>query len=266
MTTDDDAALDFDTAHTARVYDYYLGGKDHFEVDRVAGKHAEQVHPHVRTSARENRKFMLRAARYLAGQGVGQYLDIGTGIPTEPNLHQVAQEIEPAARVVYVDNDRLVLSHARALMTGNGEGRTAYVHADVRHPESILTAPELLDTLDLSHPVAVSVIAIAHFLDDAQDPFGIVATLMAAVPAGSYLVMSHATADFGPEMAEVARVYREAGMTAQVRNRDEFAHFFAGLDLLPPGITTPHRWHPDFAPPETMDSKVQFYAGVARKS
>ncbi|MFF3573633.1 SAM-dependent methyltransferase [Nocardia jiangxiensis] len=265
MTTDDDA-LNVNTAHTARVYDYYLGGKDHFKADRVAGEHAEQVHPHVRTSALENRKFMLRAVRHLAGQGVRQFLDIGTGIPTEPNLHQAAQEVAPAARVVYVDNDSLVLSHARALMTGTDEGRTTYVHADVRQPDSILTAPELLDTLDLSQPVAVSVIALAHFLDDPQDPFGIVAELMAAVPAGSYLVMSHATADFGPEMGEVARVYRESGMTAQVRTGDEFARFFSGLDLIDPGITTPHRWHPDIDPSEAMDGQVQFYAGVARKN
>nr|WP_040748473.1 SAM-dependent methyltransferase [Nocardia transvalensis] len=266
VPTDNDPVIDFDTAHTARVYDYYLGGKDHFEADRAAGERAELVHPHVRTSALENRRFMLRAAAYLAGQGVTQFLDIGTGIPTEPNLHQAVQEVQPTARVVYVDNDRMVLTHARALMTGTDEGRTTYVHADVRKPETILTAPELLETLDLSRPVAVSLIAIAHFLDDAQNPFEIVARLIDAVPAGSYLVMSHATADFGPEMAEVARVYRESGMPAQVRSRDEFARFFTGLDLIAPGITTPHRWNPAIEPPESMDSRVQFYAAAARKN
>ena len=255
-----------EVAHTARVYDWWLGGRDNYEADRIAGARSESVFPTVRLTARQNREFMLRAGRHLATQGIRQFLDIGTGIPTEPNLHQVVQSIAPDARVVYTDNDPLVLTHARALMAGTPEGRTTYVNADVRQPDTILGARELRDTLDLTQPVAVSLIAVMHFVEDRYDPYGVVAQVMAAVPAGSYLVMTHATPDLGPEMAEVERVYHESGMPGRIRTRAEFARFFEELTWVEPGLTTPHRWRPDGTePPDDMDRRVQFYAGVARK-
>lgn len=258
--------FDPEVAHTARVYDWWLGGKDNYEADRIAGARSEEVFPTVRVTARQNRDFMLRAVRFLAAQGIRQYLDIGTGIPTVPNLHQAVQEIMPSARVVYADNDPLVLTHAQALMTSTPEGRTTYIRADVRQPGSILSAPELTSTLELSQPVAVSLIAVMHFVEDRYDPYGVVEQLMAAVPRGSYLVMTHATPDLGPEMAEVQRVYHESGMPGRIRTRAEFARFFDGLEWVEPGLTTPHRWRPDgMAPPAGMDRRVQFYAGVARK-
>ncbi|MBO0856137.1 MAG: SAM-dependent methyltransferase [Nocardia sp.] len=252
-------------AHTARVYDWYLGGRDNYEADRIAGERTIQVHPTVRIMARQNRDFMLRAVRYLAGQGIDQFLDIGTGIPTEPNLHQAAQEINPTARVLYVDNDPLVLTFARALMAGTPEGRTAYLHADLRQPDSILAAPELTETLDLSKPIAVSVVSILHFVEDSEDPYHAIAKIMDATTSGSYLVITHASGDFGPEMEEVERVYHEAGIRGQMRNRTEVTRFFDGMDWVEPGLTTPHGWRPPIEPPQSMDRKVQMYAGVARK-
>ncbi|MGV9679085.1 SAM-dependent methyltransferase [Nocardia sp. NPDC003482] len=260
-----DPGFDTTVAHPARVYDYWLGGKDNFAADREAALQSERVHPTVRSTARENRNFMFRAVRFAARNGVRQFLDIGTGIPTDPNLHTAVQEIEPRARVVYVDNDPLVLTHARALMIGSEEGKTAYIQADVRDPDAILTAPELLDTLDLSQPVALSLIAVMHFVEDQHDPYGVVARLLSAIPSGSYLIMTHATPDFGPEMAAVERIYHQSGMPGQIRTRADVARFFDGLDWVDPGLTTPHRWHPPVGPFEGMDEKVQFYAGVARK-
>ncbi|MBO0856136.1 MAG: SAM-dependent methyltransferase [Nocardia sp.] len=254
-----------EVAHTARMYDWYLGGQDNYEADRIAGEQALRAHPNLRLTARCNRDFMHRAVRFLAEQGIEQFLDIGTGIPTEPNLHQVVQEVNPAARVVYADNDPLVLTHARALLTGTSEGRTAYLNADLRQPDSILSDPKLTETLDLSAPTALSVISILHFIEDPDDPQGTIAKLMGALPAGSYLAMTHATPDFGPEMGEVERVYHEAGLPGQIRTREEVARFFDGLEWVEPGLTTPHRWRPPIDPPEVMDNQVQFYAGVARK-
>lgn len=261
----DSSELDPQLAHTARVYDYWLGGHDNYEADRRAGERSEQVHPHVRVTARQNRSFMLRAAEFCAGEGIRQFLDIGTGIPTEPNLHQAVQKIDPTSRVVYVDNDPLVLAHARALMTSTPQGCTTYVHADVRNPDSILTAPELLETLDPTLPTALSLIAVMHFVEDEHSPYEIVEHLVAALAPGSYLLMTHATPDFGPEMAEVERVYHESGMPGQIRTRDQFARFFTGLEWVAPALTTPHKWRPAITPPDKMDSQVQFYAGVARK-
>lgn len=163
----DRTPLNTNVAHTARMYDYFLGGKDNFPADRDAAEQALDKFPHLRTAARQNRSFLHRAIRFLAAEaGVEQFLDIGTGIPTSPNLHEVAQEIRPNARIVYTDNDLLVLAHARALLTSTPEGRTAYVHGDLRDVEAILSAPEIPATLDLTAPVAVSLIAILHFLDD----------------------------------------------------------------------------------------------------
>ncbi len=265
MPTVESADLNPQLAHPARVYDYWLGGHDNYAADRRAGARSEQVHPHVRVTARQNRSFMLRAAEFCAGRGIRQFLDIGTGIPTEPNLHQAVQKVDPASRVVYVDNDPLVLAHARALMTSTAQCRTTYVHADVREPDSILTAPELLETLDPTQPTALSLIAVMHFVEDEHSPYEIVDHLLSALAPGSYLAMTHATPDFGPEMAEVERIYHESGMPGQIRTRAEFARFFTGLEWVEPALTTPHKWRPAITPPDRMDNQVQFYAGVARK-
>ncbi|WP_218019937.1 SAM-dependent methyltransferase [Nocardia salmonicida] len=183
-----------DVAHSARMYDYFLGGKDSYEVDRIAAEQALQQFPSVRLTARTNRDFMRHATGYLVEQGIRQFLDIGTGIPTSPNLHEVAQAHAPESRVVYVDNDPLVLAHARALLVSAPEGSTAYVQADAADPAAILASPELTETLDLSKPVAVSLMALLHFVPG--DVYDIVNTLMAPLAPGSYLAMSHVTTDF----------------------------------------------------------------------
>ncbi len=260
--------------HPARLYDFYLGGKDNYEADRMYAEQVQKVFPSVSKAAQVNRAFMHRATRYIAREGIRQFLDIGTGIPTEPNLHQIAQEIEPRARVVYVDNDPIVLAHARALMSSTPEGRTTYVHADLTRPEQILTAPELTNTLRLDEPVAVSLVAVLHFVPDDQHPDDIVKILLEAVPSGSYLVMSHATPDFDPEtFDEIQRIYRGGGMPCQFRTRAEVAGFFAGLAVADPGVVPPHRWRPDVYPVGATDSeslvgldaRVGFYAAVAQK-
>jgi hypothetical protein len=260
--------LQLDRAHTARIYDYYLGGKDNYEADRVAARAMEQIFPYAAFAARANRAFMHRATRYLAEHGIRQFLDIGTGIPTTPNLHQIAQNVAPEARVVYVDNDPLVLAHARALLVSSPEGRTAYISADATTPEAILRAPQLADTLNLAEPVALSLYAILHFVSDGRDPDAIVRTLMDALPAGSYLVLSHATSDHSSEEVSKAGidVYHSRGIDFQPRSRDEFSRFFDGLGLIEPGVVGPHRWHPiGGQPPKSLDPQVAFYAGMARK-
>lgn len=263
------AVVYFDTTrpHSARMYDYYLGGKDHYQVDKDAAEKVKGVFPSVGLAARVNRAFMHRATRYVAGEGVRQFLDVGTGIPTAPNLHQVAQEIAPDARIVYVDNDPLVLAHARALLNGTEDGCIEYVDADVTTPDKILSA-QGLEILDLRKPVAVSLVALLHFIPDHQKPREIIDTLMGAVPSGSFLVLSHATTDFDPvTFAEIERIYRDGCMDTQFRRRDEFAEFFTGLELIEPGIVVPHQWWPDgpVTTSEGMDAKVSFYAAVARK-
>ena len=251
------ASIDTSTPHSARIYDYYLGGKDNYEVDREAANRVAEVVPTIKYAARVNRDFMSRATMYLARQaGVRQFLDIGTGIPTPPNLHQTAQEVEPSARVVYVDNDPLVLAHARALMVGTQQGRTAYIDADVRDPAAILDSPELRDTLDTTEPVAVSLIALLHFIGDAHAPHEIVDTLLGAFPAGSYLVMSHGTGDFDPEgTAAASKVYGNGSIELRLRDREEFGRFFEGLELVEPGITVPHRWNAGVEPPRPTTAR-----------
>jgi SAM-dependent methyltransferase len=257
-----------DVPHTARMYDYYLGGKDNYEADRAAAEKVLQVWPGVRLAARKNREFMHRAVTYLAGeQGVTQFLDIGTGIPTRPNLHQVAQGVDPHARVVYVDHDPIVLAHARALLVGTPEGRTEYIDADVTEPRAILTAPKLHATLDLSRPVALSLLALLHFVPDSLDAYGIVATLLEPLASGSYLLLSHVTPDFDPAgVARAEEIYRQSGVEAQARTYAEFGKFFEGLELVEPGIVPPHRWRWHGVPAsEDMDVAVTAYVAVARK-
>ncbi|WP_327398966.1 SAM-dependent methyltransferase [Streptomyces sp. NBC_01288] len=269
------AARDIDTSrpHSARMYDYYLGGKDHFEVDKQAAEAVSNVFTGVFVAARENRGFMHRATRVLAREhGIRQWLDIGTGIPTEPNLHQVAQSVVPEARVVYADNDPLVLKYAERLMRSTRQGRTAYVQADVNDPETLLNSPEVAEILDFDKPIALSLNALLHFVTDDQDPYGLVDRLLSVLPSGSALAISHVTPDFDPgPWAKVVAIYEEAGTPVKVRSRDEVARFFTGLDLLDPGIAVGWRWRPDPVTEEwsedeaPTDAKVSLWTGVGIK-
>ena len=213
MSGEDVPDLRTGQAHSARVYDYLLGGKDNYAADRAAGEAALQVFPNARVAARVNREFMHRAVRTAAESGVRQFLDVGTGIPTPPNLHQVAQEIDPACRVVYVDNDPIVLAHAAALMTSVPGGRTAYVQADATDPEAVLAAPDVRDTLDLDRPVALSLIAILHFIDDDDVARAMVRGILDRLAPGSFLILTHATLDISPEaISGSLAAYRSAGI------------------------------------------------------
>jgi len=273
--TNSHAARDIDTSrpHSARMYDYYLGGKDHFEVDKQAAETVAAVYPGIFVCAKENRAFMHRATRVLAQEhGIRQWLDIGTGIPTEPNLHQVAQSAVPDARVVYADNDPLVLKYAERLMRSTPEGRTTYIEADINEPEALLDAPELAEVLDLGRPVALSMNALMHFVTDAQDPYGIVTGLLGALPSGSALALSHCTPDFDPPTWEkVTEIYTNAGTPVQFRAQKDVARFFDGLDLLDPGITVGHRWRPDSSDGDAAtterptDAEVSLWTGVGIK-
>ncbi|MQY34632.1 hypothetical protein SRB17_26020 [Streptomyces sp. RB17] len=268
------ASRDIDTSrpHSARMYDYYLGGKDHFEVDKQAAEAVAGAYPGIFVCARENRSFMHRATRVLAREyGIRQWLDIGTGIPTEPNLHQVAQSVVPDARVVYADNDPLVLKYAERLMRSTAQGRTAYIEADVKDPASLLNAPIFSEVLNLDEPVALSLNALMHFITDQQDPYGIVNRLLDALPSGSALALSHCTPDLDPSTwQKVTDIYNNAGTPVQFRSRADVARFFDGLELLDPGITMGHRWRPDSpsedaaAEPPT-DAQVSLWTGVGIK-
>ncbi|WP_399880541.1 SAM-dependent methyltransferase [Streptomyces sp. BBFR51] len=261
--------LDTSRPHSARMYDYYLGGKDHFPVDKQAAEAVAEAYPGIFTCARENRAFMHRATRVLAQEhGIRQWLDIGTGIPTEPNVHQVAQSVVPEARVVYADNDPLVLKYAERLMRSTPQGRTTYIEADVNDPDALLNAPELADVLDLSQPVALSLNALMHFITDARDPYGIVNRVMAALPPGSALALSHCTPDFDPPTWEkVTDIYTGSGTPVQFRSQNDVARFFEGLDLLTPGVTVGHRWRParPIGPDAPTDAQVSLWVGVAVK-
>jgi hypothetical protein len=263
--------LQTDRPHPARVYDYLLGGKDHFAADRAAGEEALRVKPEAKASPRENRAFLHRVIRHLAGEaGIRQFLDIGTGLPTPPNVHEVAQGIVPEARIVYADNDPIVLAHARALLTSSHPGRTAYIDADLRDPDSILSAAALRELLDFDQPVAVLLVAIMHFITDQDGPYEIVGRLLEALPVGSYLAMSHVTGDFDPQAwAEVTAVYARNGMALKVRSKSEIERFFTGLDLVEPGVISVPRWRRDPGDGQqgpSSDSAVSAYGALARKS
>ncbi|WP_250301836.1 SAM-dependent methyltransferase [Streptomyces sp. A 4/2] len=254
----DKPLIDTSRPHPARVYDWLLGGKDNYPVDQQVG---ENLPPEARGIAGRNRAFMQRAAAWLARSGVDQFLDIGTGIPTAPNLHQIVQAITPAARVVYADNDPIVLRHAEALLVSSPEGATDYIHADVREPELILERARQL--LDFDRPVALSLIALMHFLPDDQDPYGITRTLVDALPSGSYLVFSHGTADQHPELeAETETAYKSGSIALRMRTRAEVEPFFAGLELVEPGLVPAVEWHRDGPAPKKERSG--FYVGVGR--
>ncbi|KJE19937.1 S-adenosyl methyltransferase [Frankia torreyi] len=259
--------LKTDQPHTARIYDYFLGGKDNFPADRVAAEQASAAFPNASLAARQNRAFMVRAIRHLAGEaGIRQFLDVGTGIPTSPNVHEIAQAVTPQARVVYTDNDPIVLAHARALLASTPQGRTAYLDADLHDPQSILAAPELRETLDLSQPVALSMIAVFHFVPDSDDPHGIIRSLVDALPSGSYLILTNGTADHDPATQDLAVAYEKQGITVRLRSRTEVEGLFGGLELIDPGVELVHRWRPAAPdPPGLTDAQVSVYGGIARK-
>ncbi|OHV30246.1 methyltransferase [Parafrankia soli] len=259
--------LKTDQPHSARIYDYYLGGKDNFPADREAAEQALTVVPNGRVAARQNRAFMHRATRYLAAEvGIRQFLDIGTGIPTSPNLHETAQAIAADTRVVYADNDPIVLTHARALLTGTAEGRLAYLDADLAEPERILNSSELRDTLDLTRPVALSLISVVHFLPDSADPYSLVRRYLDELPSGSYLALTHLTADFAPdEIGRMAAVYGQRGVVVNPRSRAAVERFFDGLEPVEPGVQAVSRWRPQDVDDEVTDAKVNMYGGLARK-
>jgi SAM-dependent methyltransferase len=249
------------------MYDYYLGGKTHYPADRVAAEQALTAFPTLGLYARLNRAFLLRAVRFAAEAGVDQFLDVGAGIPTSPNLHEIAQGIRPTASVVYVDNDPIVLVHARALLESGAQGRTAYLDADLRKPLDILSSDTLTGTLDLSRPVALSLIAILHFFPDEADPATLVRSLVDALPAGSYLVLSHGTGDLAPaETERVAQVYNQRGIPFQTRGRAELAALVPdSMDILDPGVAVLHRWRPDEDPAAHSDADVSAYGLIAAK-
>ncbi len=258
--------IDTSVAHPARVYDYWLGGKDNFAADRALGDAIKAAVPTIQVMARANRMFLGRAVRYLAAEaGIRQFLDIGTGIPTAGNTHEVAQGAAPDARVLYVDNDPIVLAHARALMTSHPAGRTAFIEADLREPQKILADPALAATLDLGHPVALMLVAVLMYFRDEDDPQGMVATLVDALPSGSYLTVTHPTADFNEEaMAGAVAAAEHGGITLVPRSRAETEGFFTGLELVEPGVVPVLAWRPD--PGSQADPlSAYYYAGVGRK-
>jgi S-adenosyl methyltransferase len=262
-----DEPVDFDTsvAHIARVYDYWLGGKDNFAADREAGDEALQAYPDLVSSVRANRAFLARGVRYLAAEaGIRQFLDIGTGIPSANNTHEVAQRVAPGSRVVYVDNDPIVLAHARALLVAGPDGATDYLDADLRDTAKILE--HAAGFLDLSQPVGVMLVAVLHLIGLDDDPYGIVRQLMAAVPPGSYLLLSHVASDIEPEkMAEMGkRLNRLLAQKGYYRNQAEVTEFFAGLELLEPGVVPVQQWRQDSEVEGARRSAM--WGGLARKT
>jgi hypothetical protein len=261
--------IDTSRPHSARMYDYLLGGKNHFAADRETQEKILSGMPSLRITARENRAFLGRAVRYLAAEaGIRQFLDIGTGLPTSNNVHEVAQAVAPSSRVVYVDNDPLVLVHARALLTSAPEGRTAYIPADLRDPEGILSHPVTCDVLDFSQPVALTMLATLHFIQDEDKPAAILETLLGALPPGSYFAASHLTMEHAPDaIAAGQRAIRAAGISAQARDSGEFARLaFSGLELVPPGVVLVSQWRPVGDRPRPAADEVNCYGAVARKA
>jgi hypothetical protein len=258
------SGLDTNVPHIARVYDYWLGGKDNFAVDREAAEQVIAAYPGILRDVRAQRAFLSNAVSYLAGvAGIRQFLDIGTGIPTANNTHEVAQDVEPGCRVVYVDNDPMVLVHARALLVGV-TAPTAYIDADLRDTGKVLA--EAARLLDFTKPVAVMLISVLHLIPDEDDPHAIVTRLMAAVPSGSWLALSHPARDIHPQQVTEAasRFNQLARAKATLRTRAEILRFFDGLELLEPGLVQVHQWRPGLAAPG-HHQEAAGYCGLARK-
>jgi hypothetical protein len=262
---DQPVQIDTTVAHPARVYDYWLGGKDNFAADREAAERVLAVTPGLRYRVRANRAFLARVVRYLAAEaGIRQFLDIGTGIPSANNTHEVAQAAAPDSRIVYADNDPIVLTHAKALLASGPEGATQYIDGDIRNPAPILR--DAARTLDFTRPTALMLLGILHLVQDSEDPYRLVAELMDALPSGSYLAISHPASDIHvAAQAEAQKRYNERVSTPQtMRNRAEVTRFFDGLDLVPPGVVYVHEWRPDPGDVPPADG-VSAHGGVARK-
>lgn len=270
LVTHNDIDLDTSRVHPARRYNYWLGGKDNFAADRESGDAIAMQIPWIKNAATHNRGFLRRAVRFLAAEaGIRQFLDIGTGLPTTENTHQVAQAIAPASRVVYVDNDPIVLVHARAILTSSPEGATAYVDADLSEPESILTAPELAMVLDFGQPVALLLVAVLHFLIDDGVAIDAVKRLVAELPTGSYVALSHAGSDLlTPEDRKTVDALFRPGSPHgpfRIRTYGQVAGFVAGLDPVDPGLVPVQTWRPDAGSESPADEEVGMYGVVARK-
>ncbi|MFI5843001.1 SAM-dependent methyltransferase [Catenuloplanes sp. NPDC051500] len=266
MTADRDlpweSTLDSSVPHSARIWNYWLGGKDNFDVDRAAGDEVIAHIPDIPIGAKAERTFLKRVVRFLVEDaGIRQFLDIGTGLPSADNTHEVAQSLDPHCRVLYIDNDPLVMAHARALLTSTPEGTCDYVEADLRDPATILEAARR--TLDFSRPIGLMLLGVVNHLMDDEVAYGAVAQLVQAMPTGSHLVLTHSTAEIhGEPMLRVMRETTERGGTPiRARTRVEIARFFDGLDLLEPGVVTCSRWRPD---PEAGEPEVYLFGGVGR--
>jgi hypothetical protein len=266
---DHSSRIDFTRPHPARMYDYYLGGTPvAFSADRETADRAMRSWRSVRVAVRENREFLRRTVRYLADEaGIRQFLDIGTGLPTENNVHEVAQSVAPESRVVYVDNDPIVLMHSKALHTGTPQGRTAYIDADLRQPEKILSHPTTRALLDFGRPIALLLVAVLHFIPDDDAPRSIVRTLVDALPSGSYLVASHVTPEHDPAGVHgLEAAYRSAGVPAQARTMEEFTELaFDGLEMVEPGVEIVSEWWPDRSGRRPTAAEVSNYGGIGRK-
>lgn len=259
------SSIDTSVPHPARMYDYFLGGHDNYEVDRFAAEQVIAVVPEVRAMARENRAFLGRAVRFLAKQGIRQFLDIGTGIPGPGNTGDVARELVPDAHVVYVDNDPIVLVHASALLAGQDPQRTTVIQADLRDPGAILDHPAASAVLDFDKPIAILLVAVLHFVMEDEDPVGIVDRLKQVMVPGSYLVVSHGTSDIDPERAaEAVSTYNRGGARIIARTGAQIRRFFEGLELVDPGLVQLPLWRPEDEVADDI-SGIWWYAGMARK-
>ncbi|WP_049571130.1 SAM-dependent methyltransferase [Nonomuraea sp. SBT364] len=263
MSEDAFSRINTEVPSPARIYDLWLGGKDNYEIDRIVSEQILQAVPELPVLARTNREFLGRAVRHMAGEaGIRQFLDIGTGIPTANNTHQVAQSVDPSCRVVYVDNDPVVLVHARALLQGESEGDTSFIDADLREPEKIVEAAREL--LDFDQPIGLMLLGVVDFLPDTGEARSIIRRLLEPMAPGSHLAISHGLV--GRQLEEGVRHWNESGgATMTLRTLEEATSFFDGLELLEPGVVALPRWRPD---PDTLyaDREAVYYAGVGRKA
>ncbi|MEW2398900.1 SAM-dependent methyltransferase [Streptomyces sp. NPDC046862] len=260
------SGLRTDVSHSARIWNYWLGGKDNYPVDQEVGDQILSFVPALPRSAVADRKFLARAVRYLAGEaGIRQFLDIGSGLPTVDNTHEVAQRADPACRIVYVDNDPIVLRHANALLTSTPEGATAYIEADAHDPDTILE--RAARTLDLSRPVAITMLGVVNFIIDDDEARAVVRRLLDAVPSGSHLVISHPTTEVdGEAMTEAVRYWNSQGSAPMtLRTREELLTLFEGVDLVDPGLVSCSRWRPEPSGDGSGIVDVTHFGGVARK-
>ncbi|WP_225849452.1 SAM-dependent methyltransferase [Streptomyces sp. HPF1205] len=267
MTDRGFSAEEIDTSrpHPARMYDYYLGGRDNYEVDREAADRIIEIAPDVVPSARANREFLRRAVRWLADNGVRQIIDIGTGIPTSPNTHEIAHAVSPDVRVAYIDNDPIVARHADARLLGTGN--TGFFLGDMRDPDSILGHPTIGELIDVRRPVALMLVSVLHFVPDEDDPAGLIAAFRDALPAGSHLVLSHGTSDFhtGEVVDEPLQIYKKSTASVTLRSHAEVTALFDGFELVEPGLVQVPLWHPDGPAPAPEElRRVGLYGGIGR--